>query len=168
MPSQKSLHETKRTKARRALRSLAIGVLVPLTITLAIIILFGSGRKYHSLTKPFWFPPLWFIHLATLGCSFFMGLATWLVWADGGFRGESRDVMSLYLVQLSLGITWHPIVLVMGAYWLAPFFCVVNFVAIFLCYLRFKRVNPFATDLAKPCLLWSAYLSLISFKLMYL
>ncbi|MED6144937.1 hypothetical protein PIB30_020233 [Stylosanthes scabra] len=112
MPSQQ---ETKKTKARRALRSLAIGVLVPLTITLAIIIIFSSGKKYHSLAKPFWFPPLWFIHLATLGCSFFMGLAMWLVWADGGFRGKTYDVMLLYPAQLSLAITWHPVVPAMGS-----------------------------------------------------
>ncbi|KAJ1407644.1 TspO/MBR-related protein [Sesbania bispinosa] len=166
MASQ-SLHETKKSQAKRALRSLAIGIAVPLTFTLTIIILFGSGRKYHRLAKPFWFAPLWFIHLATLGSSFFMGLAAWLVWADGGFQGET-DALSLYVAHVSLSIVWHPLVLIMSAYWLASISCILNFGTLFLCYLRFRKVNPFAKDLAKPCLVWTAYLTLVSFKLMFL
>ncbi|XP_027338305.1 translocator protein homolog [Abrus precatorius] len=166
MASQ-TLHETKKAQAKRAIRSLAIGIAVPFTLTLTIIILFGSGRKYHRFAKPFWFAPLWFIHLATLGSSLFIGLAAWLVWADGGFQGES-DAMSLYIAHISLSMVWHPIVLVMSAYWLASISCLVNFVTLFLCYLRFRKVNPFAKDLAKPCLMWAAYLTLISVKLMFL
>ena len=97
-----------------------------------------------------------------------MGLAAWLVWADGGFQGESSDAMSLYVAQLSLSITWHPLVLVMSAYWLASVSCALSFGTLFLCYLRLRRVNPFAKDLAKPCLGWAAYLTVISFKLMFL
>lgn len=166
MASQ-SLPETKKSKAKRALRSLGIGIAIPLTITLTIIILFGSGRKYHGMVKPFWFAPLWFIHLATLGSSFFMGLASWLVWADGGFQGET-DALSYYIAHVFLSIVWHPLVLVLSAYWLASISCVVNFGTLLLCYLRFSKVNPFAKDLAKPCLLWSAYLTLVSFKLTFL
>ncbi|TKY72608.1 Translocator protein-like [Spatholobus suberectus] len=162
-----SPHETKKAQAKRALRSLAIGIAIPFTLTLTIIILFGSGRKYHRISKPFWVAPLWFIHLATLGSSFFMGLAAWLVWADGGFQGET-DAMSLYVAHVSLSIVWHPLVLVMSAYWLALLSGLVNFGTLFLCYLRFRKVNPFAKDLAKPCLVWAAYLCLISFKLMLL
>lgn len=166
MASQ-AMHETKKTQAKRALRSLAIGIAIPLTITLIIIILFGSGRKFNRLAKPFWFAPLWFIHLATLGSSFFIGLAAWLVWADGGFQGDS-DALSFYIAHISLSIVWHPLVLVMSAYWLASLSCVVDFGTLFLCYLRFRKVNPFAKDLAKPCLAWTTYLTFVSFKLMFI
>ncbi|KAK7329434.1 hypothetical protein VNO77_23603 [Canavalia gladiata] len=166
MASQ-TAHETKKAQAKRALRSLATGIAVPFTLTLTIIILFGSGRKYHRVPKPFWFAPLWFFHLATLGSSLLMGLAAWLVWADGGFQGES-DAISLYIAHVSLSIVWHPFVLGMGAYWLAFLSCLGNFGTLFLCYLRFRKVNPFAKDLAKPGLLWAAYLALVSFKLMFL
>jgi translocator protein len=161
------LHESKRSQAKRALRSLGIGIAIPIALTLTIIILFGSGRKYNVLAKPFWFAPLWYIHLATLGSSFFMGLAAWLVWADGGFQGET-DALSFYIAHVSLSIVWHPLVLVMNAYWLALVSGIVNCGTLFIVYLRFKKVNPFAKDLAKPCLAWTAYLTLISFKLMLL
>lgn len=162
-----NLHDTKKSQAKRALRSLAIGIAIPFTLTLTTIILFGSGRKYHRTSKPFWFAPLWFIHLSTLGSSSLMGLAAWLVWADGGFQGKT-DAMSLYISHISLSVVWHPLVLVMSAYWLAFLLCLVDFGTLFLCYLRFRKVNPFAKDLAKPCLAWAAYLCLICFKLMFL
>lgn len=166
MASQ-ALHATKKTQAKRALRSLAIGIAAPVTLNLTVITLVGSGRKFHRLDKPFWFAPLWFIHLATLCSSFLMGLATWLVWADGGFKEES-DALSLYVAQVSLSIVWHPVVLVMNAYWLASVSCFVNFGTLFLCYLRFRKVNPFAKDLTKPCLVWTGYLTIISFKFVFL
>ncbi|XP_004487874.1 translocator protein homolog [Cicer arietinum] len=166
MASQ-TLHETKKSQAKRALRSLAIGVAIPFALTLIIIILFGSGRKFNVLSKPFWFAPIWFINLATLGSSFFMGLAAWLVWADGGFQGES-DTLAFYVAHIALSIVWHPLVLVMNAYWLALVSGIVNSGTLLICYLRFRKVNPFAKDLAKPCLALTTYLTLISFKLMLL
>ncbi|KAJ7980266.1 Translocator-like protein [Quillaja saponaria] len=166
-PTIKPRQETKSTKAKRALRSLAIAIAIPLSINLTIIFLFGSGRKYYSITKPFWFPTLWFVHLASLGSSFLMGLAAWLLWADGGFHAQS-DALPLYIAQVSLSIVWDPLVLVFGSAWLGFVFCVLHFGTLFLCYLRFKKVNPFAKDLVKLCLAWVAYLTIVSFKLMYL
>ncbi|KAI4345419.1 hypothetical protein L6164_012545 [Bauhinia variegata] len=158
---------SKKAKSRRALRSLTTGVAVPFALSLAIITLFGSGHKYHRLAKPFWFPPLWFVHLATLSSSLSMGLAAWLVWADGGFHGDS-DALPLYVAQVSLSIVWHPLVLVMRAYWVAFVFCLAHLGTLYLCYDRFKKVNPFARDLAKPCLAWVAYLTFVTLKLMAL
>ncbi|XP_058727927.1 translocator protein homolog [Vicia villosa] len=166
MASQ-TLHETKKSQAKRALRSLAIGITIPFAITLTIIILFGSSKRYNVLSKPFWFAPLWYIHSATLGSSLCMGLAAWLVWADGGFKGES-DALCFYVAHISLSIVWHPLVLVMNAYAVAAVSGAVNCVTLLICYLRFRKVNPFAKDLAKPCLAWTVYLTLVSFKLMLL
>ncbi|OIV95213.1 hypothetical protein TanjilG_21603 [Lupinus angustifolius] len=165
MAPHQALRETKKAQAKRALRSLAIAIAVPVTLNIGVIILCGSGHKYHQLAKPIWFAPLWFIHLATLGSSFFMGLAAWLVWADGVFKLEP-DALPLYVAQVSLSIVWEP--LVVNAHWLALVSSIVNFGTLFMCYLRFRKVNPFAKDLAKPCLLWAGYLTLVSFKLMFL
>lgn len=165
MPSSQT---QKQGKAKRALRSLAIGVCVPLSLTLAIIFCFGSGRKYHGLpNKPFWLPPLWLIHLATTASSLFMGLAAWLVWADGGLGTDSM-ALPFYLAHVSLSIVWHPLVLVMAAHFVAFLACMVDFATIYFCYTMFRKVNPFAKDLAKPCLAWAAYMALVSFQLSFL
>ncbi|KAF4355175.1 translocator protein homolog [Cannabis sativa] len=156
-----------KAKTKRALRSLLIAVSVPLSLTAAIIFFFGSGQRYRAFAKPFWFPPLWFIHLASLGSSSLMGFSAWLFWADGGFHAQP-DSLPLYIAQVSLGLVWDPLVLVMGQTWLGLVFGLIHFGTLFACYRTFRRVNPFAKDLAKPCLAWAFYLTLVNFKLIYL
>ncbi|GAV74903.1 TspO_MBR domain-containing protein [Cephalotus follicularis] len=166
-PTTKAKPKTKQAEAKRALRSLAISIVVPLSITLVVIFLFGSGQRYHALSKPFWFPPLWLIHLASLSTSFFMSLAAWLVWADGGF-GMQSDALPLYIAHVSLSLVWDPLVLVIGAAWIGLFFTLVHFGTLFACYRSFKRFNPISKDLVKPCMAWMAFLSIVTFKLIYL
>ncbi|KAJ0092639.1 hypothetical protein Patl1_25071 [Pistacia atlantica] len=148
-------------------RSLAFSIIAPLILTITIIFLFGSGSKYRASAKPFWFPPLWLIHLASLGSSFSMGLAAWLVWADGGFHAYS-NALPLYIAQVSLSVIWDPLVLVIGAAWLGLVFCVIHFGTLFACYKTFKQVNPFAKELVKPCLAWMGFLTIVNYKLVYL
>ncbi|PON80354.1 TspO/MBR-related protein [Parasponia andersonii] len=162
-----SKREKKIFRAKRALRSLFIAVSIPLSLTMTIILLFGSGHRYRAVPKPFWFPPLWLIHLASLGSSFLMGFAGWLFWADGGFHAQS-NALPLYITHISVSVVWDPLVLVIGAAWLGLVFCLIHFGTLFACYRSFRRVNPFAKDLAKPCLAWVAYLTLVNYKLIYL
>ncbi|KAF5752205.1 translocator protein [Tripterygium wilfordii] len=157
----------KKGEAKRALPSLAMSISVPLTLTMVIILIFGSGHKYRAMAKPFWFPPLWLVHLASLGSSLIMGLAAWLVWADGGFHAQS-DALPLYIGQVSLSIVWYPLVLVIGSGWLGFVVCLVNFGTLLACYLRFKRVNPFSKDLVKVNLVWTGYLCIVTYNIIYL
>ncbi|XVF66223.1 hypothetical protein PTKIN_Ptkin10aG0018300 [Pterospermum kingtungense] len=160
--------EDKKARAKKALWSLTIAIAVPLTLTLFIIFKFGAGKRYRAITdKPFWFPPLWLIHLASIGSSFSMSLAAWLVWVDRGFHLDS-NALPLYISQISLSTVWDPLELVMGAVWFGFLFCLLHFGVLFACYLSFRKVNPFARDLVKPCLIWSAFLALVSYKLLTL
>ncbi|KAF5738718.1 Translocator-like protein [Tripterygium wilfordii] len=167
IPATAAAKVAKKGKAKRALPSLAMSIAIPLLLTLVIILLFGSGHKYRAMVKPFWFPPLWLIHLSSLGSSLVMGLAVWLVWADGGFHSEP-DALPLYIGQVSLSIVWDPLVLVIGSASLGFVFCLVNFGTLFACYSRFKRVNPFSKDLVKVSLVWTGYLSIVTYKIIYL
>lgn len=51
---------------------------------------------------------------------------------------------------------------------IAFLFCVLDFVTLFACYRAFERVNPFAKDLMKPCLAWTAYLSAVTYVFIHL
>ncbi|KAK9664255.1 hypothetical protein RND81_14G029000 [Saponaria officinalis] len=162
--SPKRREEQKIVMARRALRSLIAALIANISLPITIILLFGSGRRYHGLHKPIWFPPLWMIHICTVCSSFFMGLAAWLVWADGGFHINS-DALPIYVAQISLNVTWYPLVLVMGFARLGLFFWVVNFVAIFACYLNFTKVNHIAGCIVKPCVFWAGFLLVVTLKI---
>lgn len=96
-----------------------------------------------------------------------MGFAAWLVCAYGGFHTHP-DALPLYIAQVSLSIVWDPLVLVIGARFLGLLFCVVNFGTLVACYYYFRMVNPFAKDLIKPCLAWIGYLTIVSFKLIFI
>ncbi|XP_022138228.1 translocator protein homolog [Momordica charantia] len=166
-PPFKSRPESKYTKAKRALRSLAVSVAIPLSLTITVIFLFGSGRHFPNRSRPVWMAPLWFLHLSSIGSSFLIGLSAWLVWADGGFHGNST-ALPLYIAHLALSVVWNPLVLVIRAVLLAFLFCVLDFITLFACYRSFKRVNPFAKDLIKPCLASTAYLSAVTYVLIHL
>lgn len=163
-PSFKSHHEKRSMEARRAMRSLTITLACNLLVTVAVMVLFGSGKWYNALAKPFWFPPLWLIHAASLGSSFLMGLAGWMMWAEGGFHAES-DVLPLYMAHVPLGVMWDPLVLVIRSRWLGLTFCLVHLAILAAVGRRFGQVNPFAGDIVKLCMVWMTFLTIITFKL---
>ncbi|GLU08377.1 hypothetical protein SLE2022_252950 [Rubroshorea leprosula] len=145
--------------------SLAAAIAVPLTLTSFIIFNFGAGKRYRTLpNKPFWFPPLWLIHLASFGSTFLMSLAACLVWLVGGFNADS-DALPLYISQVALSIVWDPLVLVIGSARVGFVFCVVHFGTLVACHRRFEKLIPSAKDLVTPCLLWSGFLTVLTYKL---
>ncbi|KAM7276693.1 hypothetical protein ACFE04_018559 [Oxalis oulophora] len=144
--------------AKRGLRSLAIAVALPLSLTILNIYLFGFSQRYTKLSKPFWFPPLWMIHLTCTISTLLMGLSAWLVWAEGGFH-NNPTALSLYLAQFGLSLVWNPITLWMGASWVGLVVCLGMFGALAGCCRVFRQVNPIAADLVKMCLAWAAFLA---------
>ncbi|MFQ6655648.1 hypothetical protein Gotur_026116 [Gossypium turneri] len=109
--------EDKKAQTMKALRSLTIAIAIPLSLTLFIIVKFGSPKRYRTImAKPIWFPPLWLINLASIGSSFSMSLAAWFVWVNRGFHMNS-DALPLYISQISLSIVWHPLQLINDSVW---------------------------------------------------
>ncbi|KAD3338188.1 hypothetical protein E3N88_33709 [Mikania micrantha] len=138
---------------RRGIRSLAVGIAIPLALTLANITMCGWNRSYRTIQKPFWIPPLWALHLTCLSSAFVMGLSAWLVWAEGGFH-ENPASVGFYLGQLVLSLTWDTVFFKMGATRLGLLVCLGQMAAMLSCYRMFGRVNRTAGDLVKLCLIW--------------
>lgn len=152
--------------ARRGLRSLSVAVAFPFTLTLLDIFLFGSSTRYRSLHKPFYFPPLWALHLACLATAFLSGLSAWLVWAEGGFHRQPTALM-LYLGQLAISLVWYPIVFGAGAIRVGLVLCGALFGVLIGCARMFRNMNPIAGDLVKPCLAWAVLLAVVNIRLVY-
>ncbi|KAJ1412629.1 TspO/MBR-related protein [Sesbania bispinosa] len=159
--------------AKRGLKSLAIAVFLPLSLTVLSVYIGSSmhnqqSRAHDAVTsrKPFWFPPLWALHLTCPATSLLTGLSAWMVWADGGFH-RNPTALLLYLLQLFFTVLWDPIVFGAEAPRLG-FFVLFGLFASLLASMRvFERVNPIARDLIKPCLAWIAFLSIVNLKLLF-
>ncbi|KAK1428187.1 hypothetical protein QVD17_17016 [Tagetes erecta] len=146
---------------RRGMQSLAVGIAVPVALTLANISMFGWNKSYNTIQKPFWIPPLWALHLTCLASSFVMGLSGWLVWAEGGFH-QNPSAVGLYLGQLGLSLAWDPIFFKMGAARMGMLVCLGQIATMLSCLKAFNRVNRTAGDLMKLCLIWSGFLTLVN------
>ena len=164
--STKNRRENNMAMAKRGLRSLAITVSIPLSLTLLTIYL-TSTHSYVMASKPSWFPPLWAIHITSLASSILLGVSAWLVWAVGGFH-QNPTALSLYLAQLGLSLVWDPIVLGSGASWVGLAVCSATFWALVGCFRICKEVNPTAGDIIAPCLAWTAFLAIVNFTLIFL
>ncbi|KAK4482194.1 hypothetical protein RD792_009336 [Penstemon davidsonii] len=152
--------------ARRGLRSLTLAVAFPLSLSVLDIFLFGSSNRYRNIEKPFYFPPLWALHLACLGNVFLSGLSAWLVWAEGGFH-RKPTALALYLGQLMLSLVWYPVVFGAGAVRVGLVLCAALFGVVVGCSRIFKNMNPIAGDLVKPCLVWAVLLAVVNLRLVY-
>ncbi|KAL3517455.1 hypothetical protein ACH5RR_020044 [Cinchona calisaya] len=166
MNNMKNKRQKKTVMAKRGLRSLGLAVALPLSLTLLDIYFFGSNLHYATMRKPFWSPPLWALHLACLGSAVVMGLSAWLVWAEGGFH-RNPTALLFYLGQLALGLAWDPIVIRAGANRVGLVLCLGLLGALVGCARMFRRMNPIAGDLVKPCLIWVLLLSLVNIRLIY-
>ncbi|CAJ1878238.1 unnamed protein product [Sphenostylis stenocarpa] len=160
--------DKRKVMAKRGLRSLAIAVTFPLSLTVLSACIGSSTARDDSLTsrRPFWFPPSWALHFASPATSFLMGLAAWMVWADGGFH-RNPIALLLYFAQLLFAVLWDPLVFAAGATRLGLMLCLGLFVSQFGCMRAFRSVNPIAADLIKPCLAWVAFLSVVNLKLLF-
>ncbi|XP_061369408.1 translocator protein homolog [Gastrolobium bilobum] len=167
-----SKRDKRMVMAKRGLRSLAIAVSLPLSLTVLSVYLGSSmnnqSRVHDAVTwrKPFWFPPSWALHLTCLASSFLMGLSAWMVWADGGFH-RNPTALLVYLAQLLFTLLWDPIVFGAGATRFGLMVCLGWFGAQLGCMRVFGRVNSIAGDLIKPCLAWSAFLFIVNLKLLF-
>ncbi|XP_050203736.1 translocator protein homolog [Mercurialis annua] len=164
-----SRRDKRMAMAKQGVKSLAIALAFPLSITLLTIYFFSSSNGYGAVvsSKPFWFPHMWALHLTCLASCFMMSLSAWLVWAEGGFH-KKPSALSLYLAQFGLGLIWEPIVLRIGATWVGLVVCLAMFGALVGCFRQFKMMSPIAGDLVKPSLAWAAFLAIVNLKLVFL
>ncbi|XP_030461390.1 translocator protein homolog [Syzygium oleosum] len=161
----------RRTMAKRGLRSLALAVSLPLSLTLIDIYFFGSLAAASAAAaaaaaepeRPF-VPPLWILHTLCAVSSLLMGLSAWLVWAEGGFH-RRPVALPLYLAQLGLALAWGPVVFGLGAGRVGLAVAAGMVAAMVGCYKTFGEVNPIAGDLVKICFAWAGLLSVVNLKL---
>ncbi|XP_022237888.1 translocator protein-like isoform X1 [Limulus polyphemus] len=119
---------------------------------------------YETLRKPDWRPPNWMFGpvWGTLYTS--MGVASYLVWRDGGgFSGDAKLPLALYGTQLALNWAWTPIFF--GAH--KKGMALVDIIALWGtiggCIYTFWSINHKASYLMIPYIAWVTLASALNY-----
>lgn len=68
----------------------------------------GDSEWFRQLDKPSWTPPNWVFPVMWTVLYVLMGIASWMIWKQGGFRGAAYP-LGLYVFQLVLNFAWTPL-----------------------------------------------------------
>ncbi|PSR94766.1 Translocator protein [Actinidia chinensis var. chinensis] len=157
--NHKGRRQRRTAMARRGLRSLAIAVLVPMSLHVAAITL--SHSAHGALAKP----PSWTLHAICVGLNSLMGFCAWLVWAEGGFHRKPTG-LAFFFGYLATSLIWDPIVFGMGLVRTGLFVGLAMLCSLVGCYRVFKDVNPIAADLLKLSMIWAVVVVSLNVKLL--
>ncbi|MBN1424519.1 tryptophan-rich sensory protein [Candidatus Fermentibacteria bacterium] len=121
-----------------------------------------AGDFYLLLVRPPWAPPAWVFAPAWTLLYFLMGVAAWLVWREGGFRG-ARTGLSLFLIQLAVNALWTWLFFVWRVGAVAFGEILILWVLILCTIVAFWRVRPMAGVLLLPYLAWVSFASALTY-----
>uniref|UniRef100_A0A0D6R6G0 TspO/MBR-related protein n=1 Tax=Araucaria cunninghamii TaxID=56994 RepID=A0A0D6R6G0_ARACU len=151
--------------AKKGIKSLAVSVAIPLVLGIADAIFFSPNSDYYKqLKKPSWNPPGWLFGLAWTVLYTLMGVASWLVWVEGGFQKQARP-LTIYGVQLIINLLWPPLFFGLHRIGLALIDIFLLDVAVFVCLGAFRSVNHVAGNLLTPYLAWVLFATVLNYRI---
>ena len=124
--------------------------------------LFKPGPWYLALAKPWWTPPNWVFPVVwtTLFC--LIAIAGWRVWrAEGGWS----PALTVYAVHLVLNAAWSAIFFGLHRLGLALAELVVFWCSVLLMMVMFYPIDPLATWLLAPYLLWVTIAGFLNYSI---
>lgn len=120
---------------------------------------------YASLEKPFFTPPNWLFGPVWTILYTFMGISAAAVWNLGFHLNKVRHALSVFGIQLMLNGIWSFLFFGYQSPLLAFIEILFLMAAIWLTFLRFKELKPWAAWLLIPYLLWVAYASALTLSI---
>lgn len=143
---------------------LVVAVLVPLGVgVLGSLLTVGSVREwYPTLVQPSFAPPTWVFGPVWTTLYVMMGVASWLVWRQGGVRPEVKGALALYAVHLGFNLAWSWLFFGLQRPFLALVEIAVLLVLIGLTTLRFAAVSRLAAALMAPYFVWVAFATVLN------
>ena len=123
---------------------------------------FKPGAWYQALAKPGWTPPNWAFPVVwtTLFC--LIAVSGWRVWqAQGGWS----QALTVYAVHLGLNASWSAIFFGLRRIGLALVELVVFWSSILTMMVMFYPIDPLATWLLAPYLLWVTIAGFLNYSI---
>lgn len=151
--------------SKPGVKSLVIAVGIPLVLG-SVNALFNSpfSKWFSDLKKPWWEPPGPIFGGAWSVLYPLMGLASWLVWAEGGFHKQTGP-LTLYVTQLFLNLLWPMLFFGSKKLGLALFDIILLDGVLAATISAFQPVNHVAANLLKPYLAWVLFATCLNFNL---
>lgn len=148
--------------------SLVVAVALPFVAGVANALLNNPNSAwYKNLKKPSFNPPDWLFGVAWGILYPVMGLASWLVWSEGGFKKQLYP-LAAYTVQLIINLLWPVIFFRAQKIRLALIDISALVVAVGITIVLFKPVNPLAAYLLIPYFAWVAFATFLNYKYLVL
>lgn len=143
---------------------LGAAVLLPLVVgVLGSVATMDSVRTwYPTLVRPPFAPPSWVFGPVWTTLYLMMGLASWLVWRQGGARPEVRSALAYYGVQLLLNLAWSWLFFVLKQPFLALLDIVALLVLVAVTALRFAAISRGGAMLMVPYLAWVLFATVLN------
>ncbi|MBU6301482.1 MAG: tryptophan-rich sensory protein [Verrucomicrobia bacterium] len=149
----------------RPLQALALAGWVALCFAAAATAAFVSKDGwYQALAKPSWNPPSRVFAPVWTTLYFLMAVSAWLVWRQGGWRGQAR-ALGAFLVQWALNALWTPLFFGLHRPDLAMLDIAALWIALALTLALFWKVSRLAAALLVPYLGWVGFAAALNFAI---
>jgi tryptophan-rich sensory protein len=123
-----------------------------------------SNGWYDSLKKPAWNPPRWVFGPAWTLLYVLMGIASYLVWNQGG---ANQLALTIYGLQLLINFAWSPVFFGAQRPDIALILILVLWFMIIATMVLFYAITPVAMYLLVPYILWVTYASTLNGYIVY-
>lgn len=135
---------------------LIVSILIPLIASSIGSIATASSIPtwYASLVKPEWTPPNWVFGPVWTTLYILMGIALFLVWRKGLWRGDVKIAILIFGVQLFLNILWSVIFFGFQSILGGLIEIVFLWIAILATIIAFYRISKAAGLLLLPYIIW--------------
>mmetsp|Transcript_34925 Transcript_34925/g.110334 ORF Transcript_34925/g.110334 Transcript_34925/m.110334 type:complete len:164 (-) Transcript_34925:133-624(-) len=119
---------------------------------------------YMKLKKPSWNPPNWIFGPMWTAIYSAMGVASWLVFKEGGLAAQSLP-LGIYAVNLALNFAWTPLFFNQHKMGLAFADIMALNASTVGCIATFHSASPLASQLMVPYLMWTSFATLLNYNL---
>ncbi|GMH39760.1 hypothetical protein BSKO_07658 [Bryopsis sp. KO-2023] len=147
--------------------SLGICIAIPLAVGVLSALTQGDSIKswYPKLKKPSWTPPNWLFGPMWTLLYTGMGIASWLVFKEGGFEKQALP-LGLYGVNLLFNLAWTPLFFNRKKLGWALADILAMDAAAVATTVTFYPVNPLSSYIMLPYLAWGGYATALNYKIM--
>lgn len=148
------------------IKPLLIAILIPLILGIIDAFINNPNQDfYRNLKKPSWNPPGWLFGLAWSILYPLMGLASWLLWKQGGFK-KQKCTLGIYILQLIINLLWPYFFFGLHNIKLALVDIVALDVLLIGCIISFNAVNQLASTLFKPYFAWVSFATVLNYAIL--